>query len=123
MTRSQGAKRPRRVNERVRQIVAETIDRELLDPRLELVTVTDVRATPDLRTATIFWTILDRRRQAEAGRALESSRAVLQRRLGQGLGTRNTPQLTFTFDDHQDRARDLTALIETLEVAPEDEAT
>jgi ribosome-binding factor A len=39
---------------RVREIVASVIERQVKDPRLGMVTVTDTRMTPDLREATVF---------------------------------------------------------------------
>lgn len=118
MSRSTG-KRPRRAGERIRQLVAETLERDLSDPRLELVTITDVRTSPDVKTATVFWTVLDRRKVDAVAQALESARGAVQRRVGAGLGTRNTPLLTFTFDELQDRANALTTLIEGLDRPPE----
>lgn len=108
--------RSRRVNERVRQLVAETLEREVSDPRVSFVTVTDVRATSDLKTATIFVTVLDRKRREDAIAGLNSARGLLQRRIGARLGTRNTPLLEFVFDAHQERAVALTRLIDGLEV-------
>ena len=48
--------RMRRVNESVREALADILESELSDPRLELVTVTDVEVAPDLRHATVFVT-------------------------------------------------------------------
>jgi ribosome-binding factor A len=42
---------------RVREIVADVIERQVKDPRLGMVTVTDARLTPDLREATVFYTV------------------------------------------------------------------
>lgn len=106
----------RRASERVRQLVAEALERHVSDPRISWVTVTEVRATSDLKTATVFFTVLDVRKRAEAEAALASARGLLQGKIGARLGTRNTPQLDFVFDDHQARARELTTLIEGLEV-------
>ena len=106
--------RGRRANERIRQVVASTIERDLTDPRLEFVTVTDVRVSRDLAHAEVFFTVLDRRRRAHAEAALNSARGAIQAALGRDLTTRNTPQLKFTFDRHQREARDLTTLIDSV---------
>jgi ribosome-binding factor A len=117
-----GGSGKRRASERVRQLVAEALERHASDPRLTWVTVTEVRATSDLKTATVFFTVLDARKRAGAEAALASARGMIQGRIGARLGTRNTPQLDFVFDDHQARARELTTLIEGLEVHPDPEA-
>ena len=108
---AQGQRR-RRVNEAIRQVLAEAVGRELSDPRLELVTVTEVRATADVREATVYFTTLDPRRRDASLRALEAARGLLQSRVGGALGTRNTPQLRFVYDDHQEEAVRLTRLID-----------
>ena len=100
----------------MRQLVAEALERHVTDPRLSWVTVTEVRATSDLKSATVFFTVLDSRKRSDAEAALASARGLLQGKIGARLGTRNTPQLDFVFDDHQARARELTQLIEGLDV-------
>ena len=89
-----------------------SVQRELADPRLSFLTITHVRATQDLKEAKVFWTTLDRTKKDGAAAALESARGVLQGRVGRELRARQTPQLTFVFDEHQDRAADLTRLID-----------
>ncbi len=104
--------RLRRLNEALREVIAESVQRELADPRLSFLTITHVRATQDLKEAKVFWTTLDRTKKDGAAAALESARGVLQGRVGRELRARQTPQLTFVFDEHQDRAADLTRLID-----------
>ena len=48
----------RRHAERVRELVAEVVRTQIKDPRLGMITITDSRITPDLREATIFYTVL-----------------------------------------------------------------
>ncbi len=86
--------------------------RSLSDPRLSGVTVTEVRATQDLKEANVFWTVLDPRARDDAARAFESARGTLQGRIARELRTRETPHLRFTFDRHQDDAVALTRLID-----------
>lgn len=104
--------RLRRVNESLREVIAEAIQRELADPRLALVTITQVRATQDLKEARVFWTALDPATRDGASKALESARGVLQGRVARELRVRQTPHLHFVFDDHQQRAVELTRLID-----------
>ena len=109
---AQPGARLRRINESLREVIAEAMHRELSDPRLAMVTITHVRATQDLKEAKVYWTVLDPARRDGAGTALESSRGVLQGRVARELRTRQTPQLHFLFDVHQERAVDLTRLID-----------
>lgn len=104
--------RLRRVNEALREVIAESVQRDLSDPRLGLVTITQVRATQDLKEAKVFWTSLNAGGREGAAAALESARGVLQGRVARELRVRHTPHLQFVFDDHQERAVDLTRLID-----------
>jgi ribosome-binding factor A len=104
--------RLRRINEALREVIAEALQRDLSDPRLSMVTITHVSATQDLKEAKVYWTALDPARRDAAGTALESARGVLQGRIGRELRARQTPQLQFVFDAHQERAVDLTRLID-----------
>jgi ribosome-binding factor A len=105
----------RRVNAALREVLAEAIARQLSDPRLGFITITEVQATRDMREAKVLYTTLQKDRRPSQD-ALESARGVLQGRVATELGSRQTPQLSFVYDDHQDRARSLTRLID--EVAP-----
>jgi ribosome-binding factor A len=104
----------RRVNESVRAVVAEAV-RELKDPRIGLVTVTGVRVTPDLRTATVYVSVLGTERKRRATLAgLASAHGVLQSRISRELTLRRTPTLTFEYDESVERGVRMGALIDEL---------
>ncbi len=104
--------RQRRINEALREVIAETVQRELSDPRLSMVTITGVRASEDMSVATVYWTVYDASRREGAAAALTSAAGVLQGRVGRELRTRNTPHLRFEHDDLQENADRLTRLID-----------
>ncbi len=112
--------RQRRINEALREVIAEAVQRDLSDPRLSLVTITGVRASEDMSVATVFWTVLGADRREGAAAALTSAAGVLQGRVGRELRTRNTPQLRFEHDDHQEAADRLTRLIDEVTVTTDD---
>lgn len=60
--------RARKLADRIRVVVAETLQRRIKDPRLGYVTITDTRVTGDLREATVFYTVFgsDEERTASA---------------------------------------------------------
>ena len=109
----------RRVNESVRQVLAEALP-ELKDPRIGLVTVTAVDTAPDLRHATVFVSVLGsgRRRRASL-EGLDAAHGVLQSRLARELRMKRTPQLTFEYDPTVERGVRMTRLID--ELAPDDD--
>ena len=49
--------RARRLAKRIVAIVATELQHQVKDPRLAMVTITDARLTPDLREATVFYTV------------------------------------------------------------------
>ena len=105
----------RRVNESVRQVLAEAIP-ELKDPRIGLVTVTGVDTAPDLRHATRL------RQRARLGpasarpacRASRRRTGCSRRRLARELRMKRTPQLTFEYDPSVERGVRMTRLIDEL---------
>src|SRR5437879_1377361 len=113
------ADRMRRVNESVRQVLAEAL-LELKDPRIGLVTVTGVQASPDLRHATVYVSVLgSEKKRAASLRGLEAAHGVLQARLGRELRMKRTPQLAFEYDPSVERGVRMTQLID--ELAPGDD--
>ena len=113
------SERMRRVNESVRQVLAEALP-ELKDPRIGLITVTGVDTTPDLRHATVYVSVLGSGRKQRASLVgLEAAHGVLQSRLARELGLKRTPQLTFEYDPTVERGVRMTRLID--ELAPDDD--
>jgi ribosome-binding factor A len=98
--------RARRLADRIKVIVAETLETRVKDPRLGFVTITDARVTGDLREATVFYTVYgDETARAETAAALDSARGVLRSEVGRQTGVRHTPSLAFVADALPDSAR------------------
>jgi ribosome-binding factor A len=113
------SERMRRVNESVRQVLAETLP-TLKDPRIGLVTITGVDTTPDLRQATVYVSVLGSTRKREASlRGLAAAHGLLQGKLARELRMKRTPQLTFEYDPSVERGVRMTHLID--ELAPDDD--
>jgi ribosome-binding factor A len=111
--------RMRRVNESVRQVLAEALP-ELKDPRIGLVTITGVDTTPDLRHATVYVSVLGSLRKRNATlQGLEAAHGLLQGRLARELRMKRTPHVTFEYDPSVERGVRMTQLID--ELAPDDE--
>ncbi|MBP3949442.1 30S ribosome-binding factor RbfA [Corynebacterium sp. Marseille-P3884] len=95
--------RAQRLAKRIQTIVASAIERQIKDRRLELVTVTDVRVTGDLHDATVFYTVRgadidDEPDLDQAAEALHRARGQLRKIMGDELGVRFTPTLSFEVD-------------------------
>ncbi len=101
----------RRHAERVRELVASLV-REIKDPRLGMVTITDARITGDLREATVYYTVLgDTAEQSATAAALESAKGMLRTRVGHALGLRHSPSLAFVLDNVLDHAKEIDDLL------------
>lgn len=105
---------------RVREIVADVIERQVKDPRLGMVTVTDARLTPDLREATVFYTVWgDDAVRADTAVALESAKGVIRSAVGRATGLKHTPSLAFVPDAVPDNARHIEDLLAKAQAADE----
>ncbi len=113
------SERMRRVNESVRQVLAEALP-ELKDPRIGLVTITGVETSPDLRQATVYVSVLGSLRKQKATlQGLEAAHGMLQGRLARELRMKRTPHVTFEYDPSVERGVRMTQLID--ELVPDDE--
>jgi ribosome-binding factor A len=93
------AARARKLADRIKVVVAETLELRVKDPRLGFITVTDVRVTGDLQQASVFYTVLgDESQRADTAAALESAKGVLRSEVGRQTGVRRTPSLAFIAD-------------------------
>ena len=111
-----GKGRAGRLGKRIGEIVATAIDHEIKDPRLEFVTITDSRITPDLRVATLYYTVrgvtLDEEPDLDsAEEALAAARGRLRTMVGKQTGVKFTPELTFVLDSVPDAARHMEELL------------
>ncbi|WP_063725795.1 30S ribosome-binding factor RbfA [Cryptosporangium arvum] len=106
------AARARKLAVRIREIVAENLRTQVKDPRLGMVTVTDVKVTADLHDATVFYTVYgDDADRAATAAALESARGVLRSAVGRQTGVRFTPTLAFSLDEVPDTAKHIDELL------------
>jgi ribosome-binding factor A len=103
----------RRVNEVLREVIGQVVTVELSDPRLDMVTVTHVDATPDLRSAKVYFTALgDETMREEALEALRSAHGVLQSAINRETHMKRTPTLSFTYDEAVETGLRISALLE-----------
>lgn len=104
--------RQRKLADRIKVIVAETLESRIKDPRLGFITITDVRVTADLREASVFYTVLgDEESQVSTAAALESAKGVLRSEVGKQTGIKFTPTLAFFADAVPENARHLEDLL------------
>lgn len=119
----------RKLNLRVREAVARIVENDIADPRLTLVTITDVDVSADSSYATVYYSTIDpdlvsrdpsrtggdrvpAPREVEAG--FEAANAKIRVLLGERLSTRRTPELRFEPDPVAERASRVETLLREL---------
>ncbi|OHB74253.1 MAG: ribosome-binding factor A [Planctomycetes bacterium RBG_16_59_8] len=104
--------RTERLSREIVRILSQIIMREMNDPRMGFVTVVRARISPDLRTATVFLSILgSEKEQKLTFAAIQHARKFLQRNLGDGLGIRFTPELLLIHDRSVEKAIKMSQLL------------
>jgi len=108
-------KRLDRVNQLVREEIALLLQRELKDPRLGFVTVTEVAVAKDLRSARVYVSVLGDEAQWKASLAgLQSARGFIRNWLAPRLRTRAVPDLVFLPDRSMAHAAHIQTVLERL---------
>ncbi len=93
-------KRSEKVSEAIHEEISRLLINGVKDPRVELVTITGVKLTDDLRHATVYFST----RGADAGRkdaetGLNSAKGFLRREVGKMLRMRYVPEIIFRYDE------------------------
>lgn len=110
-----------RVNDRIRQILSELLLREVSDPRLQDITVTEVKIDNELMYAKVYVNALgDESRKDEVLAGLKHANGYLRREVGKRMRLRNTPELHFYWDKTLERAQRINDLISSLDIPPEE---
>lgn len=107
--------RVERVSDRIQEEVSDLLLRQVRDPRIEFVTVTGVKVSPDLELATVYVSVLgDAEARQNAMKALEGASGYVRRELAVRLGMRTTPAVRFMLDISWERGARVDALLEKL---------
>ena len=113
MTIKKSFSRKDRVSEQIRRELAELIRTELKDPRVGMISITDVEVTADYAHAKVFFsTLAGSEHLAEVMTGLQKASGFLRRELGKRISIHMTPQLHFVFDQSLERGADLSKLIQ-----------
>lgn len=107
------SRRTERIAEAIREVVASAIHFEVNDPRIQGVTVLRAEVASDLRSATVYVSLLGNESQCEqAFQGLRSARGFLQSKVAARLQTRSTPILAFKIDEGVKKSIAMSRLID-----------
>ena len=107
--------RTQRVADYLRRDLAQLIQQEVSDPRVGMVSVTDVEVSRDLAQAKVFVTIVGKETAEEAAGSIEAlnhAAGFLRSQVAKGTQWRTTPKLRFIHDESVYRGANLSALID-----------
>jgi ribosome-binding factor A len=105
-----------RVGGLIQLTLSEIIVRETGDPRLEMVTISGVKMTRDLRLARVYFSISGgERRIASAAQALEQAKGYLKRALARKISLRYMPDLKFYHDESFDYGVHIENLLKSID--------
>lgn len=98
-------RRIQRLQEQIKQRLAEILLRDLADPKLGLVTITRVELDPEFTQCKAFWSVFaptavgEAKARANSATVLGRARGFCQREVGKTLNTRTVPHLEFVYDE------------------------
>ncbi len=117
------SRRQRRVAQQIHRELSQVLMREVRDPRLSEVTITEVRVTPDLLLARIYFSVLGEGEAEQAAlAALARAGGFLRTQLAERLSLRLMPELTFILDKSAEYGRRIEELLDQIaaEESPQD---
>lgn len=111
-----------RIGDQIQKDLAELIRTEVKDPRIGMITLTDVEISSDHHHAKVFFTILGGPESiATATAGLQHASGFLRSQLAKGLQLRIVPELHFIYDESVERGIRLSSLIaDAIASQPED---
>jgi ribosome-binding factor A len=105
-------KRVPRLNEQLKRELTGLLQFEVRDPRIGMITVTDVEVSPDLYHARVYYTLLgDEAERQSADEGLRAAAGFLRTELGRRMHIRRAPELHFRFDTTLEHAQHIERLL------------
>jgi len=106
--------RARRVADQIQRELPELIRQEVKDPRVGMLTITDVEVNRDMELAKVYFTTLGGEAEhAACLTGLQRASGFLRSQLSQRMQLRVVPKLTFVYDRSVERGMQLSQLIDT----------
>ena len=105
-----------RIDELLRQEIGAILTRDVQDPRIGFVTITDVETAPDLSTARVWVSVIGQpEERTKTMRALERAMPFVRHELGARIRLRRIPELHIRADDTAERGTRVLRLLAELE--------
>jgi len=117
-----GENRIQRIANLIKKEVAEMLIREVKDPRIGMVTITEVTVSKDLRIAHIYYSALGSEKQnQDSAIGLRQATKFIQREIGRRIRMRYTPAIDFQFDHSLEYGSHIDKILQDLSLPKEEE--
>lgn len=107
--------RSQRLEGELMKVLAEVIREDLKDPRLNLITITDVTVAKDLSFAKIFISHLDEEKAKAGLDALNKGKGFIRKQIGMKLKLRIVPEIAFFIDDTLNYSLKINKILKSIE--------
>ena len=115
-------RRERRVGELLKEEISKIIRREVKDPRIGFVSVTDVEVSGDLRHAKVFVSVYgDEKEKKDTMAGLEKATGFIRKLVGDRIKIHHTPEIIFRYDDSIEHGVYISKLIKEVRNEEKDE--
>ena len=106
--------RAERVSGRIQVAIADLLSKKMSDPRMEMVTISGVKMSSDLRVADVYVTVFgDKKKIRQALEGFKKSKGFIKKSIAPKLGLKFMPDLRFFRDDTFDKAAQMDELIKS----------
>lgn len=118
------SRRTYRIAEAIRRLTSEIVQGQLRDPRIgQLITITKVEVTPDLRLAKIYYSVLgESKKKKITAQGLESAKKFIRKRIGDELKLRYTPDISLRVDKSAEHSEHIDKILDKIHKEEENEA-
>ncbi|MFN2339889.1 MAG: 30S ribosome-binding factor RbfA [Halanaerobium sp.] len=113
-------KRAIRVGELLKEEISQIVLREMKDPRIGFVSVTDVEVSGDLRHAKVFISVYGSDREKEETlEGLQQAQGFVRKLVGERVKIHHTPEIIFRYDDSIENGVHISEIIKDLKESGE----
>jgi len=109
-------KRPRRIAHLIQKEISEILRKQIKNPQLGFVTITEVKVTDDLQHAKVYFTVYgSEQERVTTEKLLKRMTSFVRYHIGQRIRLRYTPEITFQYDQTIERAARIDELINKIQ--------
>jgi ribosome-binding factor A len=103
-----------RVGELLKEVISEIVTLRIKDPRVQGITITDIRMSQDLKTANIYFSGLGDGREDSHRKGLEAASGFIRHQLRKNLDLKYIPELHFFYDTSFDNSLKINKILKEL---------